>query len=551
MAATWAGFSEQDLRRLQGKREDPSEHPPEQHWLPSANRNYKHPQFKKPVKSICKKMELLDESSALLPSEQRLSGPKLNCSSSQISVSPSQSLSTKEQQDSRNQQVQSGLEIAGLKKSCNGDFPAESCHKIGEKKMELQERSRWEILQEEQKLMEEKNKHKKALLAKAIAERSKRTQAETVKLKRIQNQLQALDDMVSADIRILRNRIDQASLDYSYARKRYEKAEIEYVAAKLDFQKKTEVKEQLTEHLCTIIQQNELRKAQKLEELMQQLEIEADEETLELETEVEQILQQQELEAKSQMESQKLAPADWTFEQEVQTSATWDLNQKFKGHLANQVCPKPTPPEDAWKGGCSSSSKEECSGHQGVSELEVISPRNFTCLLHHCYQLELCGECAKPNLEIIQNKLLRQLLGLPPGTASAHLRAELGLPSTGARIDLAYFRYWHRLNALDDQSLTKSCWLEQLWTEGWAKQCEDKLKIYDLTMEKFLSHDSSLNTLQNWIFYIDACQDRATIFESRFSMWYPKIQINHMRPQYFETLSFPQLHRVFTELCLS
>lgn len=48
--------------------------------------------------------------------------------------------------------------------------------------------------------------------------RSKRTQAETMKLKRIQKELQALDDMVSADIGILRNRIDQASLEYSYAR---------------------------------------------------------------------------------------------------------------------------------------------------------------------------------------------------------------------------------------------------------------------------------------------------------------------------------------------
>ncbi|XP_067997625.1 RAB6-interacting golgin isoform X2 [Melanerpes formicivorus] len=160
-----------------------------------------------------------------------------------------------------------------------------------------QEKSRWEILQQEQRLIEEKNKRKKALLAKAIAERSKRTQAETVKLKRIQKELQALDDMVSADIGILRNRIDQASLDYSYARKRYDKAESEYVAAKLDLQHKTEIKEHLTEHLCTIIQQNELRKARKLEELMQQLEVEADEENLELEIEVERMLQQQEAEA--------------------------------------------------------------------------------------------------------------------------------------------------------------------------------------------------------------------------------------------------------------
>lgn len=56
-------------------------------------------------------------------------------------------------------------------------------------------------------------------------------------------------------------------------RKRLEKAEVEYVAAKLDLHKKTETKEQLTEHLCAIIQQNELRKARKLEELMLQLEL--------------------------------------------------------------------------------------------------------------------------------------------------------------------------------------------------------------------------------------------------------------------------------------
>lgn len=37
--------------------------------------------------------------------------------------------------------------------------------------MSRQEKSRWEILQKEQRLIEEKNKRKKALLARAIAER--------------------------------------------------------------------------------------------------------------------------------------------------------------------------------------------------------------------------------------------------------------------------------------------------------------------------------------------------------------------------------------------
>lgn len=51
-----------------------------------------------------------------------------------------------------------------------------------------------------------------------VCQRSKQTQAEAVKLKRIQKELQALDDMVSNDIGILRGKIEQASWDYSSAR---------------------------------------------------------------------------------------------------------------------------------------------------------------------------------------------------------------------------------------------------------------------------------------------------------------------------------------------
>lgn len=53
------------------------------------------------------------------------------------------------------------------------------------------------------------------------------------------------------------------------------------MTAKMELHKKTEVKEQLTEHLCAIIQQNELRKAHKLEELMQQLQLQTSMEELE------------------------------------------------------------------------------------------------------------------------------------------------------------------------------------------------------------------------------------------------------------------------------
>lgn len=56
-------------------------------------------------------------------------------------------------------------------------------------------------------------------------------------------------------------------------RKRYERAEKEFVEAKMDLHKKTEKKDLLTEHLYTIIRENELRKAKKLEELMAKLNV--------------------------------------------------------------------------------------------------------------------------------------------------------------------------------------------------------------------------------------------------------------------------------------
>ncbi|XP_077450892.1 RAB6-interacting golgin isoform X3 [Stigmatopora argus] len=85
-------------------------------------------------------------------------------------------------------------------------------------KIELHDKTRLEHLKSEQKIIEESNKRKKALLAKTIAAKSQQTQAEAVKLKRIQIELQALDDQVSNDIGILRGKIEQASWDYTTAR---------------------------------------------------------------------------------------------------------------------------------------------------------------------------------------------------------------------------------------------------------------------------------------------------------------------------------------------
>uniref|UniRef100_A0AC11BEI3 Golgin, RAB6 interacting n=1 Tax=Ovis aries TaxID=9940 RepID=A0AC11BEI3_SHEEP len=275
MAQGWAGFSEEELRRLK-QTKDPFE---PQRRLP-GKKSRQQLQRERALQEQSQKFGLQDGSTSL-PPEQLLSAPKQRFNTQRPSSSlPTPLTLTSPVGDGKPQGTESQQKELGLKNSHevhkNAEVlpPKPDCQ-LEKKKVELQEKSRWEVLQQEQRLMEEKNKRKKALLAKAIAERSKRTQAETMKLKRIQKELQALDDMVSADIGILRNRIDQASLDYSYARKRFDRAEAEY--------------------------QNELRKAKKLEELMQQLDVHADEEALELEVEVERLLCEQEAEARKQV----------------------------------------------------------------------------------------------------------------------------------------------------------------------------------------------------------------------------------------------------------
>ncbi|KAJ9584521.1 hypothetical protein L9F63_021131 [Diploptera punctata] len=126
-----------------------------------------------------------------------------------------------------------------------------------------------------QKMMEEVNRRKKELLVQEIAARKKQTKEEARRLQQIQDELQKLDMLLSNDVSILRNQIEAASLDFMEAQKRYNKAEKEFLDAKLLLFEKLERKEMLTEHLCTIIEQNEIRKARKLSELMQKLDISA------------------------------------------------------------------------------------------------------------------------------------------------------------------------------------------------------------------------------------------------------------------------------------
>eukprot|EP00062_Callorhinchus_milii_P010760 gi/632955998/ref/XP_007893742.1/ PREDICTED: RAB6-interacting golgin [Callorhinchus milii] len=298
--AGWAGFSDEELRRIKHLKDPSNSEMPDRARRAPASKSQQLLQKERALQQHRLRAAEHDGGPSALP-EQQLSKPKMK--PPHVTVIQTPPPSSKMGQKQTSEKEQNDTEVHHQDKRLGGNVEGraqdssvkETTEQVKEmpKGMELRERSCLEHLQLEQRFMEEKNKRKKALLSKAIAERSKRTMAETAKLKRIQKGLQTLDDLLSADVSILRDRIEQTSWEFHQAKKRFDKAEVEYVASKLNLHKKIELKEQLTEHLCTIIQQNELRKAQKLEELMQQLEVEEDEEAMELEIEVDRMLQQQ------------------------------------------------------------------------------------------------------------------------------------------------------------------------------------------------------------------------------------------------------------------
>jgi len=137
--------------------------------------------------------------------------------------------------------------------------------------------SKLEMFQEKQKLIEEQNRKRKELLSKAIHARQQQTDQESRKLTIVQAELAKIDTLLNTDVQFLRESIEQASFDFMKAQKRYDDAEKEFISAKLHLFGVSEKKELLTDHLCSIIEQNEARKGRRLTELMEELELDAPE----------------------------------------------------------------------------------------------------------------------------------------------------------------------------------------------------------------------------------------------------------------------------------
>jgi len=146
-----------------------------------------------------------------------------------------------------------------------------------EKEVQNKEMQKLENVHRRQKEMEEKNRRKKDLLSKEIAMRKKKALAESSKLVKVQAELAKLDQLLSNDVSVVRDKIDDACYEYNQAKKRFEQAEQEYIQSKMDLHKKTTLKEDLTEHLYHLIEANEERKSKKLEELLHALDVEESE----------------------------------------------------------------------------------------------------------------------------------------------------------------------------------------------------------------------------------------------------------------------------------
>ncbi|XP_014674370.1 PREDICTED: RAB6-interacting golgin-like isoform X3 [Priapulus caudatus] len=241
--------------------------------------------------------------------EKAFKQQKSNGASANIEIDPNQSLSksaekhcTVKPDDSRKpKQVECGKErVESTSKSSstisenkgqtaelvqeNARIP-DGIEELDEEEGINREISNLEKFQQQQKLIEAQNAKRRQMLTQAISERKKRTHAEQQKLLEIQKDLGHLDTLLTVDVSLLRDKIEDASREYSDAQKRYDKAEKEFIEAKLELHKRSEHKEQLTEHLYAIIQANELRKATKLSELMEKLNMD-----IEVESEIQSLI---------------------------------------------------------------------------------------------------------------------------------------------------------------------------------------------------------------------------------------------------------------------
>ncbi|KAL8586169.1 hypothetical protein ACOMHN_057731 [Nucella lapillus] len=277
--AGWAGFSDADLKQM---KHSSSPGPPRQSVNNATKQAMVARKHKAQQQRDMARQRALDfaqgsSSSAPLPSSQRLSSPSPAPPPSKEEVKGQSEVGDKTTPgESLVANASHNVEDDATKKSAEVDDGEGGESTAGVKEMDEEEGLRVELSRVEQfrlqqQKMEAENKQRRCILANAIQQRSKMAKEEAEKLTKVQKELKHLDSLVNADVSIIRDKIEVASMDFLQAQKRYERTEKEFVEAKMELAEKSDLKESLTEHLYTVIQQNETRKAQHLAHLMKEL----------------------------------------------------------------------------------------------------------------------------------------------------------------------------------------------------------------------------------------------------------------------------------------
>jgi hypothetical protein len=104
-------------------------------------------------------------------------------------------------------------------------------------------------------------------VAKELNDRYKKIMSETSTLVEVKNELARVDHVIAAEVASIREKIEIASEELNEAQNSFDDAEAEFIAAKLNKKMYEDYKAELTEYLVLLIQENQRKKTEKLEEL--------------------------------------------------------------------------------------------------------------------------------------------------------------------------------------------------------------------------------------------------------------------------------------------
>ncbi|GFR70946.1 rAB6-interacting golgin-like [Elysia marginata] len=263
--AGWSGFTDEDLRKMKvnsEKDERVSRNSAQRQAQAQAAARRQRQAQQRGLASSASRRQNSRDSEPTQPLDRSMQLGGATNIANEVSGGPRgpQTQSQKKDQVKQNGDVQNCAsdEPKATEETKENQSPEKEVKELDENEALNVELENVQKFQQQQKVIEEANKQKRALLAKAIEDRRKRAKAEADKLLRVQQELNHLDSLLTADVGIIRDKIEVASLEYMDAQKRYERAEKEFIAAKMDLYEKGEAKESLTEHLYTIIHQNEV-----------------------------------------------------------------------------------------------------------------------------------------------------------------------------------------------------------------------------------------------------------------------------------------------------